>query len=133
MRQSEMVQLVRRSGVVLLVGMIFCLGTAQTAEAQEGRSGRPRLAPEKQAAAWEIEAKAVGHALGVDKAGITKLVTVYRAARKSQGEAMTKLREESGGGGFGNFEAFISLSESMTTCAGATCSNRARARRMPIS
>lgn len=102
---------VRTCALLVAAAALVAMG-AGNAQAQF-RGGGPRMAPEKQAAAWELEAKGVAHQLSLSAEETGKLVAAYQEARKSQGEAMTKLREESsGGGGFGGFEAFRELSDS---------------------
>ena len=93
---------------------------ATDAAAQRGRAG-PRLAPEKAEAAWKLEAEGVAGDLDLKKKQVTSLVEAYVAARKSQEEARTELRNEGGGGGEGRgrFQAFEDLNKKESEKLGA--------------
>ncbi len=98
--------------VVFAVGMLFHLAWSPVADAQ-GQRGGPRLAPEKQEAAWTLHSTCVAKELELSGDNTKKLVTAYIAARKSHGKAMEALRGEGGGGGGqGRWQRFRELSES---------------------
>ena len=80
---------------IALIGL--CTITT-TAFAQGRGRGGPRLSPEDTAKAWSVQATSVAKSLALEAADSEKLVEVYEAARKAQGEAM---REALGGGGPG--------------------------------
>lgn len=82
---------------------------ATTAFAQGRGRGGPRISPEDAAKAWNVQATSVAKSLALEEADTNKLVEVYEAARKSQGEAM---REAMGGGPGGDpMERFQTMRE----------------------
>ncbi len=92
-------------GVLSIVGLIFLLGGATEAAAQQRRGG-PQLDPEKAQAAWTLAARGVANDLKLSKQVTSKLIDAYKAARESYQKAMQGL---SGGGG--GFQGFRELAE----------------------
>lgn len=85
-------RLSRRRVVGLTAGIVLCLvSTAALAQ----RGGGPRLTPEKQEAAWTLQAEGVAKAAEVSEENTPKVVAAYIASRKNLQEAMGSL----GGGG----------------------------------
>ncbi len=74
-------------------------GVFNSARAQFGGGGRggPRLAPEKQEAAWTIEVKCVAQELKLSDEVAGKVAELYKASRKSLQEATQKLLQDSQG------------------------------------
>ena len=63
---------------------------------QRGRQfqQRQQLSEEDRNAAWELQAKGVATGLNLSEEKTTKLIEVYKEARKSHGEAFNKMREK---------------------------------------
>lgn len=81
------------------------------AAAQRGRGGGFRLDPEKADAAWSLQAQGVAKQIEVSGDALEKLTKAYKAARKSQGEAIRELMSGGGGGGPGRFMEMREISE----------------------
>lgn len=89
------------------VAMLGLCALATTAFAQGRGRGGPRISPEDAAKAWNVQANSVAKALALEEADANKLVEVYEAARKSQGEAMREAM--SGGPGGDPMERFQTM------------------------
>lgn len=102
------------NALMCLAGLALMIASAASVSAQGGPGGRgrPSLEPEKQAAAWKVQASTVARSLRLDETETNQLTEDYEAARKGHGEAMAKLREDLGeGGGFGNMQMYLQLSD----------------------
>lgn len=81
----------KRWGVLALASAVLVCLIATQADAQ--RRGRARLRPERQAAAWTLEAQCVAKSLSLSAAKTDQVVKAYIASRKSEQESAAKITE----------------------------------------
>jgi len=99
---------VERARGLIAVCSLFLLMSSTNAFAQWRQAG---LAPEKQAAAQEWEAKTVAKMLKLSKETTDQLVAAYQAARENYGTAMEGLRNSQEGDRAARFQKYQQLGE----------------------
>jgi hypothetical protein len=92
----------------IVAGMLLSFWTVD-AVAQRGRRGGNMLAPEKQEAAWTLQAQTVAKILTLDTAKTGAVTDVYKTARKDHQAALRKMAESGGQDRSARFEAFRKL------------------------
>ncbi|MBI1785256.1 hypothetical protein HYR69_08940 [Candidatus Sumerlaeota bacterium] len=101
-------------GFILAIFVLGALLPSSSSQAQPGAGRGPRLAPEKQEAAWTMEAKCVADDLKLPADSAAKMADAYKSSRKNFQEASRKMMQDAQGDRMSAMQGMLDLRTSET-------------------